>query len=120
MKTVINENVTWDNELKLVDQSEQAQAWYNENIAPLLSWSVPNEIKQEAVDRLGLHGKIVEDTKEPEKISPSIFDRFARPEKWKFYFSDYQITITNHYMLNSENWNMDYIKVNIEKNGSVI
>jgi hypothetical protein len=37
----ITENTVWDNGLKLHEQAREAQEWYGERIAPLLSYYVP-------------------------------------------------------------------------------
>ncbi|MDR0834616.1 MAG: hypothetical protein LBN93_10625 [Candidatus Symbiothrix sp.] len=113
MNTVtITENIVWDNDMKLHEQSQEAQTWYNDNIHPMLSFSVPKEIKQSVVDRLGLTGEVNEEPLQPDTISP-VFDTFGRPSKWKFYFDRFLVIVETVYMNQSVNWNLNYIKATI-------
>ena len=110
----------WDNSKKLDEQTEEALSWYQEEIAPLLSYRAPMEVKKEAAGRLGLEGEITEESGETDQIPPIEWDAFARPVKWIFSINGFSLEIENFYKNKSVNWNLDYTSVKIAENGKII
>ena len=118
MKTIVNitEEIVWNNELKLHEQSIEAQEWYNTNILPLLSFHIPKEIKQDVADRLNLEGTMPDEPTD-EKTPPIVIDDFARPQKWIIKTDTFDIEVEYFYMNQNVNWNLDYIICKILNNG---
>lgn len=111
-KIVIKEGVEWDNEVYLHEQSAEAQEWYQENIAGLLSFNIAKELKERYLKDNNLLG-IVPDEPETGGYKPIEIDAFCRPSVWEFEYDGLMVRIQYEYMDQSTAWRMNKIHVKI-------